>query len=527
MKPRKLLLIFLLLFLFDIVIAQVPAVKWFFDTKSFSAGMAASADLDADGKLEIVFGCYRNDGGIYALNAEDGTLLWSFFPNVPPDEGCNDVAPLIYDVNNDGQPEVIIASSCTPKTFCLNGKTGQIIWQANTKGSDSPPTIADLNGDGKLEILHGEFQGWVRCLAAETGALLWTLPVDLNSWVQTAPTIVDLDNDGQLDFVVGTWEFDSMDSLYAFNGKTKKKMWSIPIHGHIYHGTAIADFDNDKKPELLVGSYNSNLYCVNGEDGTIEWTYQGPGAVSAPAVVGDIDNDGECDVVFTSWYKVIALNNNGLLKWEYDVPSSSYNFRGAVLSDINGDEFLDVLFGTYAGEFIALNGNDGSEIFDMDVAAQYGKSPFDINHAPLIADFDGDGKLDAFFVGGWGVSSPTIKNNYGRAYMVSLGIGNGPDWLMFQHDARRQSTMCYNYTTATDPFFTGDDSKAFIIYPNPAFDFINIPRNTKNAEIINTLGITLWKATHFSEDKIDISLFSNGMYFLKAGEKIYKFHILR
>lgn len=527
MIPNKLLLTTVLFFLFNLLVAQNPTVKWFFDTKSFSAGMAAAADLDGDGKHEIVFGCYRNDGGIYALNAEDGSLLWSFFPNVPPDEGCNDVAPLIYDVNNDGQVEVIIASSCTPKTFCLNGKTGQIIWQANTKGSDSPPTIADLNNDGKLEILHGEFLGWVRCLDAESGALLWNLPVDLNSWIQTAPTIVDVNDDGQLDFVVGTWEFDNMDSLYAFNGKTREKIWSIPIHGHIYHGTAIADFDNDQKPELLVGSYNSNLYCINGEDGTIEWTYQGPGAVSAPAVVGDIDNDGECEVVFTSWYKVIALNHDGSLKWEYDEPGSSYNFRGVVLSDINGDEFLDVLFGTYAGEFIALNGKDGSEIFNMDVAAQYGKSPFDINHAPLIADFDGDGMLEAFFVGGWGVSSPTIKNNYGRAYMVNLGTGNGPDWLMFQHDARRQSTMCYDYTTGTEQTIVNHPSKALPIYPNPAVDFINIPKNTKTLEIINTLGKTLWKETYFSKDKIEVSQFSNGIYFLKTDTDFYKFLILR
>ena len=142
MKPFKFLFISLALFSFNVLTSQVPTVKWWFDTKSFSAGMAAADDLDGDGKLEIVFGCYRNDGGVYALNAENGSVLWSYFPHTPADEGCNDVAPLIYDVNSDGLLEVIIASSCTPKTTCLNGKTGEVIWQANTMGSDSPPTIA-------------------------------------------------------------------------------------------------------------------------------------------------------------------------------------------------------------------------------------------------------------------------------------------------------------------------------------------------------------------------------------------------
>ncbi|MBK7696646.1 MAG: VCBS repeat-containing protein [Saprospiraceae bacterium] len=527
MKPFKFLFISLALFSFNVLTSQVPTVKWWFDTKSFSAGMAAADDLDGDGKLEIVFGCYRNDGGVYALNAENGSVLWSYFPHTPADEGCNDVAPLIYDVNSDGLLEVIIASSCTPKTTCLNGKTGEVIWQANTMGSDSPPTIADLDGDGKLEILHGEFLGWVRCLSAEKGTLLWDLQVNRNSWVQTAPTIVDVNNDGQLDFVVGTWNFDNKDSLYAFNGKTRERLWTLPIHGHIYHGTSVADFDNDKKPELIVGSYNSNLYCINGDDGSIDWTYQGPGAVSCPAVIGDIDNDGECEVILTSWYKTIALTNTGLVKWEYEMPSSSYNFRGTVLADINGDAFLDVIFGTYAGEFIALNGSNGSEIFNMDIATHYGKSPFDINHAPLISDFDDDGTLDAFFVGGWGVASPTIKNNYGRAYMVSVGIGNGPDWLMFQHDIRRQSSMCYDYTTSLNDNSPDIEQELNLVYPNPATDFIIIPNKSQEIEIFSSLGSSSWKLSNIAEDRVDVSFFANGLYFIKIGNKINKFIILR
>lgn len=34
-----------------------PTVKWSFNTKDASFGQSASADIDGDGKLEIVFGC--------------------------------------------------------------------------------------------------------------------------------------------------------------------------------------------------------------------------------------------------------------------------------------------------------------------------------------------------------------------------------------------------------------------------------------------------------------------------------------
>ncbi|MGE5355829.1 MAG: FG-GAP-like repeat-containing protein [Deltaproteobacteria bacterium] len=474
MCSRTYFMALLLVYLFSSILnSQTPMIKWWFDTKSFSAGQTAAADIDGDGKLELVFGCYRNDGGIYALNSEDGTLLWSYFPHTPPREGCNDVAPVIYDVDGDSKLDVVVPCSCTNVTICLNGKTGDLKWKTITRGSDSPPTIADLDGNGKSEILHGEFLGWVRCLNGANGSTLWELPVNMNSWIQTAPTIVDLNNDGQLDFVVGTWEFSKKDSIYAFDGKTRKNLWKKPIHNWMYHGTSVADFDNDNKPELLIGSYNDTLYCINGENGSTEWKYFADGSsIGGPPVIGDIDNDGKCEVVFSSWYKVIALSDKGALKWKYNIPSFTYNFRGMVLSDINNDAYTDVLFGTKAGEFIALNGKDGKQIFRMDMAAHYGNSLFDINHAPVIADFDKDGTLDAFFVGGYG-EYPAIEKGFGRAYMVTIGKGNGPEWLMFQRDVRRQSSMCFDYLSAeksSDPDLFSD----LEIFPNPTFSDFTI-----------------------------------------------------
>ena len=48
--------------------AQFPQIKWWFDTGDSAFGQAASGDIDNDGKPEIVFGCYRNDSMVYALN---------------------------------------------------------------------------------------------------------------------------------------------------------------------------------------------------------------------------------------------------------------------------------------------------------------------------------------------------------------------------------------------------------------------------------------------------------------------------
>ena len=50
---------------------QTPRILWRFDTKGASFGQSAAGAIDGDGELELVFGCYRNDSAVYALNAED------------------------------------------------------------------------------------------------------------------------------------------------------------------------------------------------------------------------------------------------------------------------------------------------------------------------------------------------------------------------------------------------------------------------------------------------------------------------
>lgn len=468
MKTSITLVLLFSLSVFGKIHAQFPVVKWWFDTKDASFGQSAAGDIDGDGKLEIVFGCYRNDGNVYALNAENGTLLWKYNTHPPGAEGCNDVAPVIFDVDNDGLSEVIAPSSCNPATFCFDGRTGEVKWQCKTAGSDSPPVIGDIDNDGKPEILHGQFGGYVICIDPVTGGRKWNMPVDTKAWVQTAPTILDVDGDGQLDFVAGTWNLDTSvnSKFYAFKGDTQAMLWSYPIGSYIYHGTTAGDIDGDGKPELIVGAYNDTLYCLNAATGVARWKYKGGGGyIGAPAVIADLDANGSCDIVFSSGYVVGALTNTGNLIWKYTLPFGETVFRGAAVADVNGDEFKDVVFGTSQGKVIALDGRTGNEIWKMDLAAHSGITGFALDHAPLIADFDGDSLLDVFIVGGY-TNYPEFQNNRGRAYMLTVGKGNGPDWLMFQHDIRRQSTLCGSLTTAVHEQQLSPEATIRVVY-NP------------------------------------------------------------
>jgi hypothetical protein len=257
---------------------------------------------------------------------------------------------------------------------------------------------------------------------------------------------------------------------------------------------------------------------LNGENGTLSWKYKGSGYIGAPASLGDIDNDGICDVVFPNGYRITALSNTGAFKWEYPIPNYGSAFRGVALADINNDVYPEVIFGNSNGILTALHGNNGNVLWTLNLAAHYGNSQFALDHAPLVADFDGDDTLDVFIVGGYG-TYPNFSNNFGRAYMISTNKGNGPDLLMFQRDIRRQSSLCTS--TITTGTKTGSAfEQPFEIYPNPTTSKINIRFEShtdhSSINIYNSLGKLVHQLSKQTDNdlRIDVSEWLNGIYII-------------
>ena len=448
---------------------QDPQIKWHFDLKAPAFGQAAFADIDNDGKPEIVFSSYMNDGEIYALNAEDGSVLWHYKTG-----DCNDAAPIIYDVDGDGKPEVILASSCIQKMYCFDGATGAVKWNIPTAGTDSPPSIGDVDNDGKPEILDGGFDGGVMCINGEDGSVKWNKIIDYDGTIQTSATILDVDGDGQLDFVVASWNLGGQNHFWAYRGDTHVLIWQSDLPTDvIYHGVSFADIDGDGKPELAFGCYDDTVRVLNAEDGSLKWKFD-MGAynyIGAPVVMADVDNDALYELIAVGWYKVKAISSTGSEKWNYDIPGYAQCFRGPALSDIDNDGLLELVFGTDDGKVIALNGEDGSQKWILDLAADYGDT-LDIDHAPVIGDFDSDGKLDGFVVGGL-TRYPNIANDYGRGYCFSLGDGTRPDWPMFQHDIVRSSCVPLNWYTGIPKHGT-EKEMTVNVAPNPFRDDLRI-----------------------------------------------------
>ncbi|PNX47407.1 MAG: hypothetical protein BV456_11040 [Thermoplasmata archaeon M8B2D] len=413
-----------------------PEILWWYDLDAPCFGSAAADDFDNDGNLELAFGTYFNDEHIYALNADNGTLLWDYDTG-----GCNDASPVISDVDLDGELEVVIPASSPYKVYCFDGATGEVEWTRSTgypNCIDSPPAVADVDNDDKPEVILGAWYGYVFCLNGEDGSICWQINLGSDSYFQAGPNILDLDGDGQLDVVIAQYSGDCR--IYALRGNNGSVLWYSDLPSdYMYHGGSFADIDEDGLPEIVIGCYDNYVYVLNGENGSVLWDYYAPYYIASPTSIADLNNDDHLEIVFTSYNYLGVLSYSGGLLWSYTTGGGM--FRGASVADIDGNGILDVVFGSDDGVLRVLQGSNGSVVWTLDLEAHY-QNTFQIDNAPVIEDFNGDGKLDIFIIGGYGTSDPP-GNNHGRGYAIAAGDGNGDGWPMFRHDVVHSA--CFSF----------------------------------------------------------------------------------
>jgi outer membrane protein assembly factor BamB len=526
----RILIIFLAFLSFIDLNAQDPSVLWSFELNDIAFGCSSAADIDGDGKLEIVFSTYRNDGHIYALNAEDGSLHWKYDIG-----GCSDAAPLICDVDGDKLLDVILHSSCQPYMYCFNGLDGSVKWKVQSRGTDSPPSASDINGDGLPEIFDGDFRGYVSCFNGTDGSVIWETLIEKGYFLQTAPVLTDINNDDNLEIIVGTYNLDSLCSVYALKSRDGSVLWKSEDQFYsIYHGPVALDIDDNGIIDLVFSDFNGYLYCLNAANGTTKWSYNLQNCKNSlsPTTVADLNNDGKYEIIYFCDNMVNVINGEGELLWDFEMINGISAFRGGIAVDVNEDSYLDVVFGNFMGELTAVSGLDGSLIWNMDIS-EIAQKNLNISSGVIASDFNEDGKIELFIIGGWTYTD--IIQNYGKAYMVSLDASGDSEWLMFRNNEKRNAFISKN-----NPNVIINDNRISTISPNPSSDFIEISLERcrlsagctpSDIKIYNIYGKCLYnyesRITKYEDVRIDISHLHIGLYFIQIGDYTDKFLVVR
>jgi outer membrane protein assembly factor BamB len=238
-----------------------------------------------------------------ALNGRTGEVLWHNDGSDPQlwhhQMAASHLMPTVCDVNGDGIDDVLFTALdlCTE----LNGKDGIPIHEpliANTifqqtPGMDTQWTAyglqmpKDIDGDGKDEILLvGSWGGWGAWTMDRQ--LLWTMDPGKATLSRRTAGVADVDGDGRLEMGLlldgGTFR-----CLDAATGRTRWEIEGLAQQLDVL----TADVDGDGRQEFVVGSIA--LKADDPEHGRILW--QATQLFSAPPAIADLDGDGKCELV--------------------------------------------------------------------------------------------------------------------------------------------------------------------------------------------------------------------------------------
>lgn len=321
-------------------------------------------------------------GILRAISGADGSDIWAATETSQRVTGT--MPPGLADIDGDGLIEIVVGGPSGDGLLAFE-HDGTLKWKnpGIRDARASTPAIADIDHDGDVEIIYG-----ARVISAE-GVVEWSMG---NGFFDTLPLVVDLDNQGGLEIISGDRAFDNQGNL----------LWdlNLPKLSGSFWGTgvwsAVGNFDDDDFPELAMVVFRgptrvAHLYIIE-HDGQIK-----VGPINIPSfgggapTLGDFDGDNEIEIGIAAASNYSVFETDGSLKWSIPTRDASSAFTGSSAFDFEDDGKVEIL---YADElyFRILDGATGRVLSQISNSSRTG---FEY---PVVVDIDNDRHAEVLVV---------------------------------------------------------------------------------------------------------------------------------
>ncbi len=430
-----------------------------FSGSTFGRNALAVGDLTGDGRPEVV--AVGEDGKVFAWTAAAGKVIPNAYTRTAyglgGDSTIFDVAlfaetgdsvyqsPALADLDGDGKAEVIV----TDRSGTLYA------WKAQDQNGDgradtlfvrpglSPITAGPLIAPG-LQIVTGGEDGIIR---------IWQSNGSPGGIFQAAGEVRALALSGS-----DTMAYVTTESTGWFQLSTLGAVGSESPNGSSLAFALSADLNQDGiLHSVFAGSEAESATLVSFPGPEPGWPFSVGDRIESALSAADVDGDGFLEIVFGGRNRIYAFNHNGTTATGFPAVLDATASAGAVggtvvIGDVDGDGKPDLVAPASDGHVYAVDGS-GKPLADFTRAT--GKP---VSAGPALVDLEGDGRLDLAaaaedgFLYAWELPG---RNNAGSVR-----------WGQYARDAAR-TAWSTEQNTISPP---GDDlmpGKSVYNYPNP------------------------------------------------------------